>query len=146
MKTIAVALAISLAMCAVAENAQAGSRKGIRIGVEIPGVLGIEYGKKRHTRSEWVPGHHEWREREVCVPGRWITVREPIRSRRVVRSYGECGTSTRYVTRRVWQPARTEIIRERVWVPGHYVVREIGHRKHEGYRKHEYERRSHRRR
>lgn len=115
------------------QDAQAGSRSrvafDVHFGFDSPRVASTcrSYPKGSHERV-WVRGHYEYRYRTVHVPGRWVTVSEPVR--RTVRSYGTCGESVRvsHERRRVWQPARTERVKDRVWIPGYWTTRNRGYR------------------
>jgi hypothetical protein len=82
-----------------------------------PRVLPVRVGRS------WVPGHYEWRYREVRVPGRWVLAPvEPVYETRVYRG---CARTVRIerAPRRVWEPARTEVVKERIWIPGRWVPR-----------------------
>ena len=76
-------------------------------------------GRPCHPGCRWVPGHYEWRERRIWVPGRWREECIPavyevriIRGRRV-RILVENERCERY-----YEAAHYEMIQEQVWVPG----------------------------
>jgi len=119
------ALCVSVALATLAMQVPAlasPDRRGLRVGIEfsdgnghIRGNVGfprIRHGcRPARTIRVWVAGHYDWQERVIVVPGRWVTVRQP----------GYAGI--RCGARRVWQPATRRVVRDRVWVPGHSVVR-----------------------
>ena len=76
-------------------------------------------------RRVWIPGHHEWRTREVVVPGAvrrvWVPARYETRYDPCGRAYRVC-VSAGYWDR-ICEPDRVEHRRTRVWVAGHWTYR-----------------------
>jgi len=101
---------------------QRGYERGYGRRDRVRGVR-IDHRDRRHvcvTRSVWVPGHHETRERRVFVPGRrekvWI---DPV----YVDGFDSCGQPIRRLVRDgywdvVQHPGHYETRRQAVWVPG----------------------------
>jgi hypothetical protein len=117
---------VTLTLPDTASAAPRGPRSGVRIGFEValPGVHIRSYPPIRracHPYRIWVEGRYEWRTRERHVPGRWVVVREAPVYRTVT---GYSGVRRVVVSdgglRRVWEPPRTELVRVRVWIPGHW--------------------------